>query len=233
MAFLVACGGKFADGAGTGSGGADAGSSGGAAGTGGSAESGGSAGTGGVGPGGSGGQSADASVDWGACDGPGQCVLLPAGCCGTMCEPTPLSQFVGVNAKYIGEYGKRCELVDCAPPACPVPPPGGPANVPFYTAVCQAGRCTAVDIRQNQLTACTDSTQCFLRWGAECCQICGGGPASYGIVAFSKQADIQGTLCGSMFACDACAPPEFPDDVTAVCNQTGHCDVLYGPPTMP
>jgi hypothetical protein len=242
IAVVAACGGKFADDAGTGAGGAvgsggSAGSGGelgtggtGGAGTGGETGLGGSAGAGGGqesgGSGGFGGESADGGEDWFACNGPGQCTLVPTSCCGTSCEPVPLAEFTAVNTGHIGDFKKPCELVDCAPIACPAPPPGAPANQPFFTAVCRAGRCEAVDIRETELTACSDSTECYLRRGAECCESCGAG-LSYGVVAFSKRADLRGELCSPMSGCDACAPAPFPTDLISTCNSNGHCDVAY------
>jgi hypothetical protein len=249
LVFAAACGGKFNDGsnggtggggsggtsgtgAGTSSGGAGGASTGGSIGTGGDIRgAGGAGGSGGTGVGGSSGGDVDAGVDWFACGGPGECVLTPRGCCGTGCEPVELSEFVGINASYLSAYSGRaaCQAVDCAPVGCPYPTTPGTANRPSFAALCVAGRCTAVDIRQNDLTACSADEQCYLRWGSACCEPCGGGPES-DIVAFSHTADFFGALCGQNSGCPKCASGQIPSDVMPACNDQGHCVVKYAPP---
>ncbi|GMV18052.1 MAG: hypothetical protein HS104_25395 [Polyangiaceae bacterium] len=176
----------------------------------GGASSGGSGGTGAVsGSGGAGG-----SPSWTACKDPGTCQLLPTNCCG-YCGPAPLSGFEAVNESHVQDYTAQT----CADPqACP---DCITFEEPNYLALCRNGTCTEVDLRLDALSACSGDGDCRLRYGAGCCESCGG----MGLVALNKDAKLGAEVCSPFAgACPPCVPPPYPSTALAVC-QAGHCVV--------
>jgi hypothetical protein len=212
-----------------------AGGSAGTAGVAGTATSGGAAGTsgsGGVGGGaGAGGAIVDATVpDMFACTGPGQCTLMANRCCAP-CEPAALSQYVGVNNKSVAAYKASldCGMIACAP--CLAPSEPSQINTPQFAAICQANKCTAVDVRTTALSRCTTNAECHLRWGTGCCEGCSG--VTGGLVAISAPAELRAVMCSEItVACLPCVPT-YPANVTARCMPATsgiiqHCGVVYG-----
>jgi hypothetical protein len=152
------------------------------------------------------------------CEDNGDCMLRARGCCGA-CEPSQLSDFVALNVEHDKDYTamQNCEAVDCAP--CLEPEPGA-SNRPYFIATCQANRCIAVDLRTTDVTECEQPSDCSLRYGAGCCEGCGGND----ILAVSDQAKLSELVCPAEIPpCLACLPP-VPVDVTADC-QAGRCVV--------
>jgi hypothetical protein len=214
---------------GAGTGGAGTGGTGGVGGTGGIGGTGGRGGGGTGGTGGAGGITVDAGTDWYACNGPAQCSLVSKSCCGP-CEPTQLSQYVAVNDKYATAYKESlgCGNIACAP--CMMPSDPTQINRPQLFAICQANRCTAVDVRLSAFSKCSADTDCKLRWGLACCEACSG--TTGGLVAVSTVASELGSLVCSPYA-GACLPcvPTYPANASAKCGGTagtaGHCRVAY------
>jgi hypothetical protein len=258
VALVSACGGKFVDEPGRGGNTGGSGDTGGSTGTGGGPAGGGSPTGGAAGDGGYGGGiagyggdggygggiggygggiggyggGAGSPVDWYACR-PGECTLVEKGCCGAGCEPVRLDAFDAVNHQYYTDYNtarnNACSAngYGCPDIACIEPPPGQ-ANRPYYAALCEAGRCAPVDIRQSFLTACKQDSDCYLRWGTGCCEGCGGE-----LVALSKLVDFYGAVCGDQVVpCLACVPPSIPDTTKAYCDPaTAHCGVVMAAST--
>jgi hypothetical protein len=159
-----------------------------------------------------------------ACEDNGDCLLRAKGCCGA-CEPSDLTDFVALNSEYDEWYAKaqNCEAVDCAP--C-LEPEFGASNRPYFVATCEAGRCVAVDLRATEVTACTQPSECSLRFGSSCCEGCGGND----VIAVSDEAALSELVCPAVLPpCPACLPGD-PDGLTADC-QKGRCVIAELSPT--
>ncbi len=84
-----------------------------------------------------------------------------------------------------------------------------------YYAVCELGRCKAVDVRHSSLSACREDADCIVRGGTGCCEDCGGG-----LVAVNRAAQSSRAFCdGESAKCAPCVPPK---DAEAHCA-SGHC----------
>ena len=163
-------------------------------------------------------EAACASKPLDSCEDNGDCLLAARSCCGG-CEPSQLSDFIALNVEHTDQYRKtqNCELVDCAP--C-LPPEPGVSNRPYFVATCEAGRCVAVDLRATQATSCSQPSDCSLRFGASCCEGCGGNE----IIAVSDEVALSELVCPAVLPpCLACAPGD-PEGFTADC-QGGRCVV--------
>jgi hypothetical protein len=112
-----------------------------------------------------------------------------------------------------------CHLVDCQ--TCELPAPN-----PWIGATCNAGRCMAFDLRQTDLVACMDSSECVLRGGVECCENCSAQALDF--VAVNQNANVAAFTCGDApVGCDACVPvPPMTIEPSCV---SGRCDVLIHP----
>lgn len=219
---LGACGGST-DSSGGGTGGAG-GAGGGGGGSGGSGASGGG-GSGGtnVGGGGSGGTNvggggSGGSASWAACDMAGQCVLVASNCCGYCNPDAPLSGYQSVHQDHQQELVAQL----CADPQ--VCPECVTWENPNYLALCRSGTCTPVDLRTDELSACNTPADCMLRWGADCCESCGGPPETE-VVAIAVNGNLGAEVCSPIAgACPPCAPPPLPQGWYADCV-AGHCAV--------
>jgi hypothetical protein len=120
-------------------------------------------GAGGSGAGGSGGGGSGGGAAFDACTGPKQCVLTNATCCG-VCGMPEVTDMVAVNqAKLDAFRGDLCpQPVGC--PECAQEPN------PNLFAYCEEGRCVAADARTHAVSACTDTSDCVLRYGMGCCE---------------------------------------------------------------
>ncbi len=212
---IVACGGSTGGSNPDGGAGSGAGGGAGTGGTGGGAfgGSGGvlTGGTGGVSTGGTGGNS------FSACNGPGECSLFPTNCCG-YCGEAKLEGFVGVNnAKTTEANNFYCADPVACPDCVEFPKPN-------FVALCEAGQCTPLDLRQTDLTSCKTKNDCRLRWGSDCCESCAGN--SLELVAVSNDGALENAVCGPTDgACPPCAPQPFPPGSDVDCDQ-GHCRAL-------
>jgi len=219
--------GNGASGGGSGKGGGTTGGSAGASGgEAGASATGGGSGTGGGGVGGASGAGAtagagavgEAGSSGQPCGGSGQCRVLPTNCCG-YCGPMDVSGFMGISAEdYIHYQTSTCGNVAC--PACVTTQDSN------FAGVCRAGSCEAVDVREDELSACTIDADCRLRWGTGCCEGCGAGDASE-LVAFNASVNFTQVLCGSMLP-PCCGPSGYPSNASAVCDN-GHCAVAIAP----
>lgn len=133
----------------------------------------------------------------------------------------PLSRFVPVNSALAAEYERQRLVPPCILGMCPMVAPAS-INTPNYYAVCAAGRCVGIDVRESPLSACTSDADCYLRSGTTCC-----GCGSNNLIAVSYRAPVEATFCGPDRACAAdCAGPSAPPGVAAFCS-LGHCRVNY------
>jgi hypothetical protein len=173
-------------------------------------------GAGGSGAGGAGG--AGGGADFAACDGPGQCALVPTGCCGT-CGAPELSDLAAVNTARAAEFAESVcpEPIPC--PKCATQPN------PNLFATCRQGRCVAADARTDAVSACQQSSDCVLRYGMGCCEsTCMGTEGELTCVSVTGFQAIHSELGCDSVACDACLPV-YPMFAVPLCNAQGHCEV--------
>lgn len=153
------------------------------------------------------------------CSGPGTCELGAAGCCGITCQPT--TELIGIRrGEAASVVAATCEQTQ------PVPCPACAAQIdPDVQAFCRGGTCTVVDLRTDDLSACSKEDDCVLRYPS-CCQPCdGGSPSDLVSVRRGREDDLAAELCTGAERCDRCLPV-FPPNARAVCNQaTRHCEV--------
>ena len=208
LVVTLACGGSTTNSTATGgTGGTSAGGSGGAVGGSGSAATGG----------------AGNASGFTSCDGPGTCQLFAKNCCGGYCDPNhPLTGWEAISSAKLGAYELQTCSGDIACPGCVS------VDNPSYFAACRSGKCTAVDLREDQLSACKSDSDCALRWGMGCCEDCGGGNEQ-NLVAYNKNASLE--LCDPKGgACPPCMPPPYPSYVLPYCGPNGHCALtIVGP----
>ena len=162
----------------------------------------------------------------GACDGPGTCTLFATNCCGGYCDPNAsLSGFKAVNATKVSEL----EQLICDPNGVVC---AGCASMdnPDYLALCRSGECTAVNLREDSLSACQLDDDCRLRWGSSCCESCGGG-SEQNLIAYNKNANLEAEVCEpNGGACPPCAPPAYPPHLLPLCGADKHCTwTIVGP----
>ena len=160
----------------------------------------------------------DTAVDFAACSEPGSCVLAQNGCCGVCGAPT-LADVTAVNAARVAEF----RASTCTDPA-PTCPGCASMNDPNLQAFCRGGRCTAVDLRNDALSACATDADCQLRYEA-CCEC--GASGDFNIVAIrgDKSGAYSAERCPSSTACPECAP-FYPSTLRAACDATTkHCVV--------
>lgn len=161
--------------------------------------------------------------DWTNCDGPGQCALRIETCCGG-CGEEPLEGKIAVRMDSLAEVtdavcASECKtLNDCPDLGCPVF-----VNT-HDVAVCRSGVCKGVDVRVDELTACSTDADCALRWGIQCCETCGAPDISQ-LIAVRATPGFSEAICDPVAPCPPCAPPPYPSEFSAICNNAGHCEV--------
>lgn len=118
------------------------------------------------------------------------------------------------------------DIIAC--PDCAAPAPGQ-GTIQNFIADCQAGQCVVMDVRESDLTACTQSSQCVLRNGTGCCAGC--GPQQW--IAVRNDGSFDGFACAGVdIACDECAAVP-PPGLVAWCAPSGHCETDMLQPTEP
>jgi hypothetical protein len=159
------------------------------------------------------------------CEDNDDCVLHAKGCCGA-CYAEGLSGFVAINVAYEDTFwrSKDCSMTNCSfPPECDTPW-DEPSETNYFVATCQANRCVAIDIRTTEVTECEQPSDCWLRWGANCCSGCGDAS----MIALSNESLLSELVCPKekppCVPCREGAPQNYIPDC-----QAGRCVIL--PPT--
>lgn len=161
----------------------------------------------------------DTAVDYFSCATAGECVLGYATCCGP-CGVPKLTDYVSVNRARAEDWARK----NCA---TPVPCPDCVVfDDKAFVAVCQAGKCAAIDVRTAPVTECAADADCVLRT-AECCEC--GGDVDHPIAIAKKSLGAYAALvCKPDAACAECAPT-YPATYKAVCDPTTkHCVAKKG-----
>lgn len=150
-----------------------------------------------------------------ACDGPGQCVIAPKGCCDDI--PPTLGSVQALNRSQVDAVRRP----GCQDRACDA------VREPNLVALCQAGLCTKHDLRSDPLSGCSADGDCVLRAGTACCESCTPEASEMVAMAKSTASWLTSHLCGPG-DCDGCIP-QVPAGVVAACI-AGHCVATTNPP---
>jgi hypothetical protein len=147
---------------------------------------------------------------WGACQVDSDCTLTSVGCCAA-CEPVGDHDLLSLNGSHLAEQmaTRPCANVGaCAP--CPSVSEFV-ATAKYFRAVCVAGQCSALDVRQAAYTECSDGAGCSLRNGVNCCPECD----AEGYVAVSSRA----SFCpNGPEPCGKCTPVPPASGIIAACD---------------
>lgn len=175
----------------------------------------------------------DATPDLTACTGPGQCVLVPTGCCEACTRPTLDNQRAVRAERRALDRSLTCGPT---PPTCPTCP-----SVVYdgsIQAVCRspdgaAPRCVAIDVRTEPLSACRTDDDCMLRT-AGCCAECpppGSRPPHANVIALARAAGpaYRALVCREGETCFLGPECEYRHPaVHAVCDvETNHCRIAF------
>ena len=152
--------------------------------------------------------------NWGACQVDSDCTLTSVGCC-EACEPVADKDLLALNDSHLTEYTGRpacAALGACLP--CP-PAAEIQATGKYYRAVCQAGQCSVLDVRESAYTECKVTAECALRNGVNCCEECDAS----GFVPVRSDANFcpEGPE-----PCPKCALQPPPGNLQTLCDGT-HC----------
>jgi hypothetical protein len=176
------------------------------------------------------GAAVDATPDLTACTGPGQCVLVPTGCCAACTRPTLDNQRAVRAERRALDRSLTCGPT---PPTCPTCP-----SVVYdgsIQAVCRSPdgaappRCVAIDVRTEPLSACKTDDDCMLRT-AGCCAECapsGFRPPHENVIALARDARLayQALVCRDGETCGLDCEYRHPA-IHAVCDrETNHCRI--------
>ncbi len=170
------------------------------------------------------GDAPDANTSPASCTGFGECSLTSRTCCGVCGSPT-LDDVSAIRWDKVELY----RSVVCGGNG-PVPCPAcASMENPHLTAVCRSSICSAIDVRNDTVSACTSNADCMLRYGTGCCETCGVGLESH-LTAFRKDAVQSVVRClPNEGACPPCVAT-YPANASAVCNpRTRRCEVRVTP----
>jgi hypothetical protein len=157
----------------------------------------------------------DTGPTFGACGGPGSCVLESNGCC-PKCGTPVLSDYTPVDRTESDAFRK----FTCIDPA-PTCPKCASFRDPNLWAFCKAKKCVGIDVRTDPVSACSTDADCKLRYSG-CCECDGAGLIA---LASSKVSEYVAQVCDPKAVCDAYLPA-YPIDKTAKCDlATKHCVV--------
>lgn len=179
----------------------------------------GGAGAGGVGAGGAGGGAGgQGAVDYDACTGPGECVLVEPSCCSS-CGNVGIDGVVSFHQDTLTAYHlEQCGGVDVGCPAC------ASTYDPDMFAFCEAGTCQKALVQETSLAQCSGPDDCRLRAGLGCC-VCNAGAEWVAITAV-EEAALQALVCAPGTLCAECEPMPpadlFADCIEGVCQVVGN-----------
>lgn len=158
---------------------------------------------------------ADAGPDYVHCVRNDDCVIRPASCCGA-CGAATRGDVIAVEKTRAALYASdHCAGVGC--PACYAEPD------PTLLATCVDHKCAVVDLLAHDSTSCSADGDCRIRT-TSCCE-CNGATDRAHLVAVSSEVDFSPLVCDGQ-ACPECAPL-YPVNVSASCNESGHCVVVW------
>lgn len=158
---------------------------------------------------------------FGACNGPGECVLTHPGCCPS-CTTPEAGDLASVHAEQLAAF----QQAECPTPmgcpeciACPNP---------HLFPRCDDGTCAVGDLRDHPAGMCNEPSDCVLRAGLGCCEACDAGDPTCGdLVAVNAAAmgALLDEVCSPFAgACPPCAPI-YPADASPDCID-GRCAVV-------
>jgi len=151
-----------------------------------------------------------------ACEVSSDCVLAATTCC--PCGELTPDQVTAVHAAHQPAFVEATcpPPVSCPAIACPTPPAR-------YVASCVAGRCQAIDLREDASTACEQAIDCRVRSSA-CCE-CGASTAPGQLVAVSDDEAFTQLVCDPQQGCPECEAT-YPDDLVISCQPAGRCELM-------
>lgn len=157
----------------------------------------------------------DAGSTTSECDGPSQCVLRSASCCGSCGAPTP-DDMIALPMTRLVEY----ESMVCGGGTIGCPECASPWD-PYLLATCRDRRCEAIDLHTDPRTECVTSSDCALA-PIECCAC--GTLGMDQVVAYNP---ARGSIAALICDPDADCPPCVPDfgSMSATCD-AGRCAVI-------
>ena len=155
-----------------------------------------------------------------ACKFNTDCVLEPS--CGCVsCNPT-LLDYVAINRG--AANSNRYERPECAGASCAPCPFTGQDDSLYIVPKCSKGHCAPVDLRPLGAAKCTNSAECQLRIGNECCEACSG----YQLLAVNNHGVLESTICEAENSqCPPCLPV-YPAGYSATCTNQ-QCAVVSPP----
>ena len=157
----------------------------------------------------------------GLCTRNSECVVAPKRCCppcGVWGVDDVIAMALVDNIDYYRTLGcnrqedcRRCPAVSFTSPE---------GNL---QATCNAGHCELLVVSQSEVSACTEDSDCVLRWGMCCPPLGVSGRWNFWAIHRDQEAAYQGLLCDDVPPqCMATNPPSFPDGISARCV-SGHC----------
>lgn len=155
------------------------------------------------------GAASSAAPDETSCSEPTGCGIVPAECCD--CQGLG-----GKKPRAVSNDAYPRAMAACARTRCePCATGHDPGPDPNFVAVCQSGKCQALDVRRLPASECKADADCFLT-PPRCCG-CAGEP-----VAVSKHGaqSLREALCGNA-QCGACSIPPY-QGLSAACDN-GRC----------
>jgi len=157
------------------------------------------------------------------CEVSSECVVVPVSCCGS-CGAATRGDAIAINSDQAGAHRMSVcgPMGDC--PACYMP------QDPTLVATCNAGRCEIVDLRDDDIAACAEASDCRIRT-KDCCE-CGGDTSMEGLIAIPRESEnaYMELVCdeGMFTGCPECAPI-YPPEASATCVD-GFCAVVWSSP---
>lgn len=164
------------------------------------------------------------SAGYAECKWAGECELVNRTCCG-VCGPPALADMTAINRQHHDAYtGGLCVGPSGACDDCEQEP-----NVNLF-AYCDSpteavGNCIAADVRESDLSRCEVDSDCRLRLGLGCCELCAGNGDALVAINTKLEQQLRDLVCPAFadIGCPECGP-QYPADIFALCKQ-GHCAV--------
>jgi hypothetical protein len=163
----------------------------------------------------------DEAVDWLSCSGPGDCILAQRGCCGWFFT---LDGYAAIRRESRDAFGQA----ECSSTALATALASGRACDGSITvndglaAFCIAGRCKAIVVPQDPISACSTDADCELVTSS--CQPGCPYPTGELAIRVDQFATYAQQVCpGSDPQSLHCAPQDAGLSVRGKCGADGHC----------